>query len=89
MSFEVHYSKEFKRNLKKLNTKDSEIALEIIERLSKGETLEPKYKDHKLRGKFKDFRECHIKPDLLLIYQKLEKKLILIAINVGSHSDLF
>ncbi|EAJ1622669.1 type II toxin-antitoxin system YafQ family toxin [Campylobacter upsaliensis] len=48
-----------------------------------------KYKDHALKGNLKTFRECHIKPDLLLIYQKLEKELILHCINVGKHSEIF
>ena len=51
--------------------------------------LEPKYKDHKLIGKYAGFRECHIKPDLLLIYKKENKTLILMCIALGSHSDLF
>ncbi|CAG9469722.1 type II toxin-antitoxin system mRNA interferase toxin, RelE/StbE family [Campylobacter upsaliensis] len=48
-----------------------------------------KYKDHTLKSNLKTFRECHIKPDLLLIYQKLEKELILHCINVGKHSEIF
>ncbi|ECC1461956.1 type II toxin-antitoxin system YafQ family toxin, partial [Campylobacter coli] len=51
--------------------------------------LERKYKDHKLKGEFKELRECHVKPDLLLIYQKQDDKLILTCINIGSHSELF
>lgn len=50
---------------------------------------ESKYKDHKLTGNYKDFRECHIKPDLLLIYQKQDEILTLTCINLGSHHKLF
>ncbi|MDO7253952.1 type II toxin-antitoxin system YafQ family toxin, partial [Helicobacter cappadocius] len=50
---------------------------------------ESKYKDHKLKGEYKDFRECHIKPDLLLIYKIDKEVLILACIAIGSHSDLF
>ena len=46
-----------------------------------------KYKDHQLIGKMKDFRECHIKPDLLLIYMIEDNTLKLV--DIGSHSELF
>ncbi|ECL7558376.1 type II toxin-antitoxin system YafQ family toxin [Campylobacter jejuni] len=89
MKFEIHYSKEFKKAIKKLNNKDREIVFEIIKKLSNNEILERKYKDHKLQGEFKDYRECHVKPDLLLIYQKQNDKLVLTCISVGSHSEIF
>ena len=43
---------------------------QIIKKLADGEVLESKYKDHSLKGKLKDFRDCHIEPDLVLIYKK-------------------
>lgn len=55
--------------------------------LSKGEELPEKYKDHQLVGPLKDFREIHLRPDLLLIYQISEDTLILL--RLGSHSELF
>ena len=63
--------------------------MEIIEKLSKGEVLEQKYNDHKLKGNYSEYRECHIKPDLLLIYKKKEDILILTYVDLGSHSELF
>ena len=48
-----------------------------------------KYKDHALSGNYKNYRECHIKPDLLLIYKIEKSELILYAVHIGSHSDLF
>ncbi len=44
---------------------------------------------HQLIGEWKDFRECHIEPDWLLIYKIENKELILFATATGSHSDLF
>ncbi|WP_163226606.1 type II toxin-antitoxin system YafQ family toxin [Campylobacter fetus] len=41
----------------------------ILDKLANDEILETKFKDHQLKGEYKDFRECHIKPDLLLIYR--------------------
>jgi len=42
-----------------------------------------------MSGDMKDFRECHIEPNWLLIYQIFENKLILSASGTGTHSDLF
>ena len=91
MKYEVQYSKEFRKGLKKLkNDKNSlNLVRNIIKKLANNEILESKYKDHKLIGKYAGFRECHIKPDLLLIYKKKEEVLILTCIDLGSHSELF
>lgn len=89
MKYYLTYSKRFAKNFKKLNKKDKEKTREILLSLANGEALEPKYKDHKLKGEYKDFRECHVRPDLLLIYQKYEDIMILKALDIGSHSELF
>jgi len=57
--------------------------------LASGEYIPPHYKDHALIGSMKDYRECHVRPDILIVYQKQDEKLILVLINIGSHSDLF
>nr|WP_276149106.1 type II toxin-antitoxin system YafQ family toxin [Campylobacter jejuni] len=89
VKYEIRVLKEYKKNYKKLTLKEKDSVDEIVYRLSNNETLERKYKDHKLKGEFKELRECHVKPDLLLIYQKQDDKLILTCINIGSHSELF
>ena len=89
MKYKIETSKKFKKQFKKLSSKNANLVLEIIEKLSNGEVLEQKYNDHKLKGNYSEYRECHIKPDLLLIYQRQEKILILTCISVGSHSELF
>ncbi|MFB1289187.1 type II toxin-antitoxin system YafQ family toxin [Helicobacter pylori] len=48
---------------------DSKLLYKVVENLAKEQPLAPKYKDHPLKGALKDFRECHLKPDLLLVYQ--------------------
>lgn len=68
-------------NLDLLNT--------VISVLANGHKLEAKYKDHNLTGKYKDFRECHIEPDWLLIYRIKNYELELYLFRTGSHSDLF
>jgi mRNA interferase YafQ len=60
---------------------------EVIEKLAEGVSLNARYFDHQLSGSLKDFRECHVKPDLLLVYSTDEEYLYLV--DLGSHSDLF
>jgi len=51
--------------------------------------LNQKFHDHSLSGDYIGFRECHILPDWLLIYQLNGAELILTAARTGTHSDLF
>ncbi|NDJ26378.1 type II toxin-antitoxin system YafQ family toxin [Campylobacter sp. MIT 12-8780] len=89
MKYEIYLSSAFKKSFKKLDTKNKEKTLKVLEKLANDEVLDEKYKDHKLLGSFKNFRECHINPDLLLIYEKKETILVLSALYLGSHSKLF
>ena len=50
--------------------------------------LDAKFRDHDLTGDWAGYRECHVKPDLLLIYRKSEPDLLRLA-RLGSHSELF
>ncbi|HEY4516093.1 MAG TPA: type II toxin-antitoxin system YafQ family toxin [Candidatus Paceibacterota bacterium] len=61
----------------------------VIKTIQKGEKLDKKYRNHDLTGKYRGIMECHIKPDLLLLYKIEKENLILILLNLGSHSDLF
>ena len=49
--------------------------------------LPAKYVDHPLRGEWKDFRDCHVKPDLVLIYRKSGNE-VLQLVRLGSHNEL-
>lgn len=91
MTYKVIHSKDFKKGLKKLkhDTKSIDLAKSIITKLANNEPLPSKHKDHKLTGQYEGFRECHIKPDLLLIYKKENDILILTCLAIGSHSELF
>ena len=84
-------SNRFKRDLKLLYRRKYNLDLldEIVEKLARKEPLEEKNKDHALTGNYIGFRECHIKPDWLLIYRVDEGDLILFLSRTGSHSDLF
>ncbi len=79
----------FKKDYKRLLSRGKDIKkLDIVlSILVSGKNLDPKYKDHKLIGKFRARRECHIEPDWLLIY-KIEKNELILE-RTGTHSDLF
>ena len=79
----------FKKQYKKLSDDDKKILKEVVVLLANNVTLDEKYKDHKLTGNFKNLRECHIKPDLLLIYKVDDNILELALVQVGSHNSLF
>ena len=81
--------KQFKKDVKRIQKSGKEITklTEVIEKLANDETLEPEYCDHALSGNYKGYRDCHIEPDWLLIYQSSETELVLV--RTGSHSDLF
>ncbi|HEF9599128.1 TPA: type II toxin-antitoxin system YafQ family toxin [Campylobacter coli] len=70
-----------------MSDEERKITDEVIVKLSNDENLEPKYKDHQLKGEFKDFRECHIFGDLVIIYKRDDK--ILSLYRIGRHQDLF
>ena len=57
--------------------------------LASQKPMPERYFDHQLTGNLRDFRECHIEPDWLLVYQIFEDTLILSATGTGTHSDLF
>jgi mRNA interferase YafQ len=83
------FSTRFKKDLKKYEHK-KEILKEfndVLKMLLSRKKLPEKYKDHDLSGNFVEYRECHVKPDVLLIYKSNEKLLYLY--RIGSHSDLF
>ena len=91
MKYKIKTTTQFKKDYKllKKQNKDIELLKVVIDKLANGETLEPKYKDHDLSGNWKGYRECHILPDWLLIYHKVENTLVLTLTRTGSHSNLF
>jgi len=86
-------STKFKKDLKKIkkNPSDEAIVRIILKTLQqKGvEGIPIQMKPHKLRGNFKNNWECHIKPDLLIIWFQIENPKKINLIRIGTHSDLF
>lgn len=60
----------------------------VIDALVLDQPLAASYRDHSLTGEWTGCRECHIKPDLLLIYKKVGDDKLILA-RFGSHSELF
>ena len=87
--YTIFRTSSFKKQYKKLVTSDKELLKEVIILLAQNSDLDEKYKDHKLMGNFKDLRECHVKPDLLLIYKINDDILELALVQVGNHNSLF
>ena len=79
----------FKKDYKKLNSTEKEALKSVIKTLANGDTLDEQYKDHKLIGNYLGCRECHVKPDLLLIYKIDNNVLELALVRAGNHSKLF
>ena len=81
----------FKRDLKAIIKSGYDMRLmdEVVTKLSKGEPLPEKNRDHQLTCEYSGCRECHIKPDWLLIYKIANDELILYLTRTGTHSDLF
>lgn len=89
--YKIKFTSLYKKSYKRMAKRGIDLSLldEVIDHLRQDIPLEPKYKDHILKGKFKGFHECHIKPDWLLIYLIEDDILTLTLINTGSHADLF
>jgi mRNA interferase YafQ len=82
----------FKRDLKREAKGQHRAALSrdlvaIVAMLARDEQLAERHRDHALAGKRKDCRDCHIKPDLVLIYRKPDGE-TLELVHLGSHSEL-
>lgn len=92
MKYKLARTKRFKtaykrvQELKNFRKKTFE---KVVTTLAGGQKLNKTFKDHPLTGNLKDFRECHIAPDILLIYQIDDDILVLTLVSVGSHSQLF
>ena len=87
----VKYTTQFKKDYKLAKRRGLNIKLlqEIVKKIAMGEILDDSYKDHALSGKWIGYRECHIQPDWLLIYEIKNNVLVLMLYRLGTHSELF
>lgn len=88
----IEWTSQFKRDYKHeckgkyRATFDADL-FSVIDFLATDQPLELRHRDHPLTGDWKDHRDCHIKPDLVLIYQKPDAETLRL-VRVGSHSEL-
>ena len=87
----IKYHTMFKKDFKRIKKRGYDISRleKIVELLANEVPLPEQFKDHNLSGNSNGFRECHIAPDWLLIYQVNNNELVLVLSRTGSHSDLF
>ena len=91
--YDIEITSRFKNDYKKIRKQNKDITklIKVLEILAEGKKLAPKYKNHKLINDniYKDYYECHIEPDWLLVYKYKNNELVLLLFATGSHSDLF
>ena len=81
------FKRDFKREAKGPHSAVLDTDLrQIIAALANDQPLEPKHRDHALSSNWKGYRDCHVRPDLVLIY-RLDDDLLILA-RLGSHSEL-
>ena len=87
----IRFHHKFKKDYKRVVRRGYHIKLleDVIQLLIEQKPLPKKYKDHDLTGEYAGFRECHITPDWLLVYEIREDELVLCLTRTGTHSDLF
>lgn len=89
--YQIKWTSQYKKDIKlakKRHYKIEELQ-KVVFSLANALPLDEKYHDHELEGNWKNHRECHIKPDWLLIYQIKDDVLILELSRTGTHADLF
>lgn len=88
----IDYTGQFRRDYKREKkgrhkaTLDTELHA-VLSALAADLPLEPRHRDHVLTGNWSDHRDCHVKPDLILIYQKPDPATLRL-VRLGSHAEL-
>jgi mRNA interferase YafQ len=88
--YEIKETARFRKDYRLAKKRGENLSLlrEIVIQLANGEKLPDKNRDHALTNDWAGFRECHITPDWLLVYQWEDDVLVLTLTRTGSHSDL-
>ena len=88
---DLRFTSKFEKDYKLIKKRNYDISKlkTVVLMLRNREQLPAKYADHVLSGKYTGYRECHIEPDWLLIYQIENERLLLVLLRTGTHSDLF
>ena len=89
--YEIKTTARFRRDLKAIckdKGKNLRILQEAVDTLAAGKPLPAKYRDHALTGSFSRYRECHLQPDWLLMYEICNDIMVLVLVRTGSHAKL-
>ncbi len=90
--YEIDYTRNFKKQVRKIiksgRCPHAKI-IKVIDALVSGSLLNPSLRNHKLNGEYLGMHECHIRPDVLLIYEKDESESLITLVAIGSHPELF
>lgn len=88
---DLRFTNQFKKDYKLAQKRGYDLSefQEIVDKLRNREPLDPKYKDHPLSNNWKNHRDFHLHPDIVVIYCIKNNNLILEMVRMGSHSDLF
>ena len=91
MTLKLVLTTQFKKDYKRIKKRgyDTKQLEAVLDALCAGESLDASKRDHALTGNYAGFRECHVRPDWLLVYAISGDELILTASRTGTHSDLF
>jgi mRNA interferase YafQ len=90
--YDIRRAKKFDKDFRRIanNRKLINDIYAVVDLLSANDnSLPEKYKDHPLKGQYAGFRECHVRPDWLLVYQKNKNELILLLARTNTHSEIF
>ena len=84
----TQFKRDYKRESKGRHgaTLDTSLTAVLVP-LMKDEALAERFRDHPLLGEWAGFRDCHVKPDLVLIYEKPDEGTLRL-VRLGSHSAL-
>jgi mRNA interferase YafQ len=89
---EIRYTTRFERDYKREKSgghgrKLDALLMEVVNLLAADTPPSRRSFDHPLSGEWSDHRDCHIRPDLILIYRKPDDD-SLELVRLGSHSEL-
>lgn len=89
--YELSNTGQFKKDFKLMLKRNYDILKleKVLNLLQTGKSLPDKYKEHILKGNFKNHFDCHIEPDWILIYKRMDEEKLIILVRTGTHSDLF
>ena len=84
----TQFKRDYKRESKGRHRRTLDASLKpVIDALANDRPPDPRHRDHALSGEWADHRDCHVKPDLVLIYQKPDAETLLL-VCLGSHAEL-